>query len=295
MARSPSEFPPPTETSLPGWISFGRIATAALDLVLPPTCVLCPEPVDEPGLLCGACFGELSTIGEPCCGCCGAPFELAWHAAEGDLCQRCVDVPPPYHRARAALIYDKASQRLVLPFKHGDRTEFAVILARLMARAGARLLREADILVPVPLHRGRLFVRRYNQSALLAQALGGMSGRRVVVDALSRRRVTESLGGKSVAERREEVAGAFAVRPRRVGEVEGRRILLIDDVMTSGATASACAEILLEAGAEAVDVLVAVRVPDPRLERAARRRRRTRAKRSAHYPINDRTFARSAP
>src|SRR5580658_2106508 len=206
MARSPSEYPPPTETSLLGSISFGRIAitrivTAALDLVLPPTCVLCSEPVDAPGLLCGSCFGELSTIGEPCCGCCGVPFELAWHAAEGDLCQRCVDVPPPYHRARAALNYDKASRRLVLPFKHGDRTEFATILARLMARAGAKLLLEADILVPVPLHRHRLFVRRYNQAALLAQALGRMalgrmalgrgSGRRVVLDALARRRVTE--------------------------------------------------------------------------------------------------------
>jgi len=273
MARSLLEFPPPTETSLLGWI-----ATAALDLLLPPTCVLCSEPVDAPGLLCGACFSELSTIGEPCCGCCGAPFELAWHAAEGDLCQRCVDVPPPFHRARAALNYDKGSRRLVLPFKHGDRTEFAVILARLMARAGAKLLLEADILVPVPLHRHRLFVRRYNQSALLAQAVGRISGRRVVLDALSRRRATESLGAKSVAERREEVAGAFSVRPRRVNEIEGRRILLIDDVMTSGATAAACTESLLEAGAAAVDVLVAVRVPDPRL-RGTRRRRRYRAAR----------------
>jgi ComF family protein len=252
-------------------------------LVLPPTCVLCSEQVDAPGLLCGGCFSELSTIGEPCCGCCGAPFELAWHAAEGDLCQHCVDVPPPYHRARAALNYDKASRRLVLPFKHGDRTEFAAILARLMARAGAKLLLEADILVPVPLHRRRLFVRRYNQSALLARALGRMSGRRVVVDALSRQRVTESLGGKSVAERREEVAGAFSVRPRRANEVEGKRVLLIDDVMTSGATAAACTESLLEAGALAVDVLVAVRVPDPRLDRAPRRRRRSRTK----WPLHD--------
>jgi ComF family protein len=291
MARSLSEYPPPTETSLLGWLAPGRIATAALDLLLPPTCVLCSEPVDAPGLMCGACFGELNTIGEPCCGCCGAPFELAWHAAEGNLCQRCLDVPPPYHRARAALNYDKASRRLVLPFKHGDRTEFAVILARLMARAGAKLLLEADILVPVPLHRHRLFVRRYNQAALLAQALGRMTpgrmtlggatlgrggGPRVVVDALARRRVTESLGGKSVAERREEVAGAFSVRPHRMNEVEGRRVLLIDDVMTSGATVAACTECLLEAGASAVDVLVAVRVQDPRSERDARRRRRSR-------------------
>jgi ComF family protein len=204
------------------------------------------------------------------------PFELAWHAAEGGLCQRCVDTPPPFERARAALNYDKASRRLVLPFKHGDRTEFVAVLARLMARAGARLAREADVLVPVPLHRRRLFVRRYNQSALLARALGRMTGRPVLVDALIRLHATRTLGGKSAAERREEVAGAFAVRPRCASLLEGRRILLIDDVMTSGATAAACAESLLAAGASAVDVLVGVRVPDPRLEPGTRRRRRRR-------------------
>jgi ComF family protein len=266
-----SEFPPRTESFRPL-----RIAAAAFDLLLPPTCVLCSTPVDKPGLLCGACFGALNTVGEPCCQCCGSPFELAWHAAEGGFCQRCLDAPPPFERARAALTYDKASRRLILPFKHGDRIEFAAILATLMARAGAILLREADFLVPIPLHRRRLFVRRYNQAALLAQALGRMTGRAALVDALIRLHATHNLDGRSAADRRDEVAGAFAVRARRAGQVEGRRILLIDDVLTSGATTSACAETLLTAGAASVDVLVAARVPDPRLNPARRRFHRRR-------------------
>ena len=260
---------------------LGSMAAAALDLLLPPTCMLCTVPVDAPGLLCGACFGELTAAGEPCCLCCGVPFDLAWHAAEGGLCQRCIDTPPPFERARGALLYDNASRRLVLPFKHGDRIEFATILARLMARSGASLLREADVLVPVPLHRRRLFVRRYNQAALLAQVLGLMTGRLVLVDALARITATQNLDGKTAAERRDEVATAFAVRPRRVSILEGRRVLLIDDVMTSGATAGACSASLLAAGVAAVDVLVATRVPDPWrdpvLRRAYRRRKRVPA------------------
>ncbi len=255
----------------------GRLVVAALDLLLPPTCILCSAQVDAPGLLCGACFGELSVIGAPYCTCCGVPFELAWHAAEGGLCQGCIDTPPAFEHARAALTYDNASRRLVLPFKHGDRIEFAAVLARFMVQAGAELLRRADIIVPVPLHRRRLFVRRYNQAALLAQTLGRMTGRPVMVDALARVAATRTLDGKSAAERRDEVAGAFAVRPRRANLLQGRRVLLIDDVMTSGATAGACSEELLAAGVTAVDVLVAVRVPDPReksVPRRAYRRRR---------------------
>jgi ComF family protein len=254
----------------------GQIVGAAFDMVLPPGCLLCATPVDADGLLCGTCFGKLSMVGEPCCGCCGAPFEVAAQAVEGNLCQRCVDVAPPFERARAALNYDAASRRLVLPFKHGDRTEIAVLLARLMARAGGRLLRDADLLVPVPLHRLRLFKRRYNQSALLATQLGRLSGRDVLLDALSRGRATRSLDGRSAAERRDEVAGAFAITPGKAALIEGRAILLVDDVMTSGATVSACAEVLLAGGASSVDVLAAVRVPDPRVDVVPRRRRRRR-------------------
>src|SRR5690242_821419 len=144
-----SECPPRTDRPVAKYLRLGRIAGSALDLLLPPACILCSAPVDAPGLLCGGCFGELTAVGEPCCDCCGVPFELAWHAIEGGLCQRCIDTPPPFERARAALRYDRASRRLILPFKHGDRIEFAEILAQLMARAGGKLTREADVIVPV--------------------------------------------------------------------------------------------------------------------------------------------------
>ncbi len=182
------------------------------------------------------------------------------------LCPRCRLAPPLFGRARAALRYDAQGRRLILAFKHADRTELAATLASHMARAGATLLRDADLLVPVPLHRMRLFRRKYNQAALLARALARISGRPYLLEGLVRRRATASLGFKSAAERAAEVAEAFSVRTLYAGRMRGLRVLLIDDVMTSGATANACTAALLDAGAAAVDVLVAARVPDPRLD-----------------------------
>ena len=217
------------------------------------------------GQLCVDCFRLTGFITEPCCARCGVPFASAAQGGPDRLCATCREAPPVFERARAALRYDAQSRRLLLPFKHADRTEIARTLVPQMARAGAMLLRQADVLVPVPLHRRRLFVRRYNQAAILAQGLARMSRKPTVPDALVRRRATASLGAKSATERTTEVADAFAVRGSRVVRLAGRRVLLIDDVMTSGATANACALALLAAGAAAVDVLVAARVPDPRL------------------------------
>ncbi len=236
-----------------------------LDLVLPPQCIACDAPVETPGQLCGACFRQTGFITEPFCRRCGVPFAAAALGGPELLCPGCRLVSPVYRRARAALRYDAQGRRLILPFKHADRTELAQALAPHMARAGATLLREAELLVPVPLHRARLFRRRYNQAALLAQAVGRIAGRPCLPDALVRQRATAMLGEKSAAERAEEMVGAFAVRASRADRVAGRRVLLIDDVMTSGATANACAAVLLAAGAVSVDVLVAARVPDPRL------------------------------
>jgi ComF family protein len=244
-----------------GW----RAGRALLDLLLPPHCAACGAPVDAPGLLCAECFRQTGFITEPFCIRCGVPFANAALGGIEHLCPGCRSAPPVFQRARAALRYDAQGRRLILPFKHADRTELATVLAPHMARAGAALLREADLLVPVPLHRGRLFRRRYNQAALLAKAVGRIAGRPSVPDALRRLRATESLGEKSATERAAEVAGAFVVRPSRACRIVDRRVLLIDDVMTSGATANACANALLAAGATSVDVLVAARVPDPRL------------------------------
>jgi ComF family protein len=238
---------------------------AVLDLLLPPSCVLCAVPVAAPGLLCAACFARTGFISEPCCVRCGVPFASAGQGGPDRLCPACREAPPAYGRARAALRYDAHARQLILPFKHADRTELAETLAPHMARAGAVLLAEADILVPVPLHRARLFHRRYNQAALLAFALGRRTGRAVVPDALQRIRATVSLGHAGAAERAATLTDAFAVRRSRTGRLRGQRVLLIDDVMTSGATANGCVAALLAAGAAGVDVLLAARVPDPRL------------------------------
>jgi ComF family protein len=170
-----------------------------------------------------------------------------------------------FGRARAALRYDARGRRLILPFKHADRTELAAVLAPHMARAGAALLAAADLLVPVPLHRARLFQRRYNQAALLGKAVGRIVAVPCLPDALVRKRATATLGDMSATERATEVAGAFGVRRSRAERLRGARVVLVDDVMTSGATANACAAMLLAAGARSVDVLAAARVPDPRL------------------------------
>jgi ComF family protein len=236
-----------------------------LDLLLPPQCICCDAPVEAQGQLCASCFSLTDFITEPCCACCGVPFAAA---AQGDAaahCPACLESPPLFGRARAALRYDAQGRKLILPLKHADRPELAAMLAPRMVRAGDALLRQADLLVPVPLHRLRLFRRRYNQAALLASAIARIAAVPAMLDALVRCRVTASLDTKSAAERAAVVRDAFAIRPIRAGLLAGRSVVLIDDVMTSGATANACAAVLLAGGVRCVDVLVAARVPDPRL------------------------------
>jgi len=243
-----------------------RGGLAVLDGLLPPHCLACEERVTEQGGLCAACFGGLHRIVAPLCDRCGVPFAHDGKG-EGGLCPACLADPPAFGRARAAFAYNEAAARLVLPLKHADRTEMAALLARQMAEAGAGLLEGADLLVPVPLHRGRLFLRRYNQAALLAARLGRLAGRPVLPDALRRNRRTPSLGPLGAAARRAAMEGAIGVSPRAAPRLRGRRVLLVDDVLTSGATAGACAQALLAAGAAEVTVLAAARVADPREDR----------------------------
>jgi ComF family protein len=237
----------------------------ALDLVLPPRCAACDNPVEAQGQLCAECFGRTQFITSPFCARCGVPFASVEQGGADNLCPGCADHAPVFRQARAALRYDEQARRLILPLKHSDRVELAAILAPMMARAGAGVLQQADVLVPVPLHRRRLFDRKYNQAAVLAFAIGRLVRRAVAPDAMIRIRRTAPLDDKSPEERAREVAGSFQVRGARRDVVCGRTVLLIDDVMTSGATANACAAALLDSGAVAVDVLVAARVPDPRL------------------------------
>jgi ComF family protein len=174
-----------------------------------------------------------------------------------------IAAPPAYHRARAAVRYDEVARTLVLGFKYGDRLDLAPMLGGLMARAGRELLAEADALIPVPLHWRRLWARRFNQSAALATAISAASGLPVLHDALKRVRATPQQVGLSKRERAGNVQGAFRVAPGRKAEIAGRRLVLIDDVLTSGATVDTCARTLLRAGASAVDVLVFARVVAP--------------------------------
>ena len=232
---------------------------SVLDLVLPPHCPACETIVDAPGRLCAACFRRASLIVPPCCVRCGVGFPSVGTAGLALSCPSCLDSSPPWRWGRAAFAYDEFSRLLVLPLKYGDRTENAVVLGRHMARAGRTLLEDCDRLVPVPLHRRRLFSRRYNQAALLAQAVGRLSGRAVMVDALARVRQTAPLVGQSPSERRRSVADAIRVRPGRAAALRGLRVVLVDDVLTTGATLGACTEVLLEAGVASVDVLAAAR------------------------------------
>ncbi len=237
----------------------------ALDLLLPPRCAVCDSSVDVHGALCAACFGRTNFISAPFCVRCGVPFASAEQGGNAGLCAGCGEHAPVFRQARAALRYDEQGRQLILPLKHADRIELARILAPMMTRAGAALVQRADALVPVPLHRRRLFERKYNQAAVLAYAVGRLAHRPVLPDALIRIRRTAPLEDKSPEERAQEVAGSFQMRPSRLARIKGRTVLLVDDVMTSGATANACSAVLLAAGAAAVDVLVAARVPDPRL------------------------------
>jgi ComF family protein len=254
-------------------LGLTRLGTAALDALLPPTCLTCDSPVGSQGTLCPACFGGLSVLTPPFCARCGVPFRHAGQgAAPGEaatLCPACRAHPPAYDAARAALRYDEGAKRLILPFKHADRTDLAAPLADHMARAGAELLARADLLTPVPLHWRRLVARRYNQAALLGSRLAREAGKPFLPDLLRRTRATPSLEHRGAAERALLVDGVFAVAPGQLPRIAGRRVLLVDDVMTSGATAEACARALLAAGAGGVDVLAAARVPDPRLEAEA--------------------------
>ncbi|CCG42545.1 ComF family protein [Magnetospirillum molischianum] len=229
-----------------------------IDAILPPVCLRCQTLVADPGTLCPACWSRVAFLSAPLCAVCGRPFEI--DPGGQMVCGECLKSPPRFGRARAVLRYDDETRPLILRFKHGDRLEGAPAFARWLARAGAELLDNADLLVPVPLHRWRLAMRRYNQAAVLAQALTPLVGVETVPDLLVRRRRTVSQGHLGPDARRRNVTGAFLLPPRSLPRTEGRRIVLIDDVMTTGATVNECARVLLRGGAASVDVLTLGRV-----------------------------------
>ncbi|MEZ5892864.1 MAG: ComF family protein [Parvularculaceae bacterium] len=235
------------------------ILTRALDLVLPPRCPLTQEELVSHGALGAAAWGAAHFIEAPFCARCGVPF-AADYGAEVE-CPSCIAAPPDFDRARAALVYNDASYKLIVGFKHSDRTELARMFGEWMARAGKGLLSSASVLTPVPLHAQRLRSRRYNQSALLAQAVAKQSGAALSLDDLVRRRATPPQKDLSADARRRNVAGAFGFRSDHAkARFKGAHVVLIDDVLTTGATLSAAARTLKRAGAAKVDALVLARV-----------------------------------
>jgi ComF family protein len=238
---------------------MSHAARIALDIALPTLCVACREPVSGVGV-CAVCWAKLSFIAPPFCPRLGIPF--FYDPGPDLLSMVAIANPPAYQRCRAAVRYDDVARTLVHALKYQDRTDLAPAMGRWMARAGAELLREADILVPVPLHWRRGWSRRYNQSGALARVIQKYSGVPVAADALRRIRPTQQQIGLSRAQRASNVQGAFKVTDDRKAQVQGHRVVLIDDVLTSGATSDACARALLRAKAAQVDVLVFARVVD---------------------------------
>jgi ComF family protein len=236
----------------------GRAAARRiLDFALPPRCPGCGAITDQPHLFCLACWQELHFLGEPCCGRCGLPFE--YDSGSGSECGSCLANPPEYDRLRAAVAYGETARKVALKLKYSGRPGVAETLAHFMQRhlAGED---ESSLLVPVPLHRWRIWKRGYNQSALIASALARRTGHRAELDLLRRVKATPVLRGLGRRERALAVRGAFRLSPKGKDAVAGRNLVLVDDVHTSGATANACARALKRGGAARVNIICWARV-----------------------------------
>ncbi|WP_342109451.1 ComF family protein [Methylobacterium sp. SI9] len=238
------------------------IPRGALSLIYPPTCSGCGAATADPGALCPNCWSGLRLIEEPVCPRYGTPFAV--DLGIGPLLSpRAIADPPVFDRCRAVALYDGEARRLIHRLKYEDRLDLAKVMARMMSASGRALIAEAECLVPVPLHRARLWRRRFNQAALLGRTIAAAAALPFVPTALERIRPTRSQVGLSRAARAENLRGAFRVPPAEAARIRGRRVLLVDDVTTTGATGNAAARALLRGGAASVDLLTFALVGDP--------------------------------
>ena len=232
-------------------------ARQVVDFALPPRCPGCGVVMPEPHLFCLGCWQELHFLGEPCCTRCGLPFDFG--SGRDVECGSCLAAPPEYDRLRAAVAYGETARKVALKLKYSGRPGIAETLAHFMQRHVASEEPDA-ILAPVPLHRWRIWKRGYNQSALIAAALSKRTGHEARLGILRRVKATPVLRGLGKRERALAVRGAFKVPDAERKAIEGRTILLVDDVYTSGATANACAKALKRAGAARVNIICWARV-----------------------------------
>lgn len=241
-------------------IAFNKI----IDFVLPSRCIVTGEVVDGQGMLSAQAWRDLNFIAAPQCLRCGLPFDFIEEShVEGGMCGACLKMPPLYNQARAALIYDDASRDIILGFKHGDQTQSVPCFVPWLKRAGADFLDKADLLMPIPLHRWRLLRRRFNQSALITKYLSVSTEIPFILNGLERVRATPTQGHLQVKERAKNVKNAFHVPDKVIPLIRYKRIVLIDDVLTTGATVKECTKVLLKNGAGTVDVLTLARVVKP--------------------------------
>ena len=256
-ASNPEDYDPRPALAVRLSGLLAHAARAALDTLYPPTCMACRAATSSSGALCPACWRAMRFIERPFCDRLGTPFEQ--DLGPGLLSPQAVADPPVYQRARAVVRFeDGPARKLVHRLKYSDRAELAAPLGAWMARAGQEILTEADVVAPVPLHVRRLWTRRFNQAAMLAREISRQSGKPYEPALLERVKATRSQVGLSREQRAKNVQGAFRARPG--ADVKGRRIALVDDVLTSGATANAAARALLRAGAAQVDFIVFARV-----------------------------------
>ncbi len=244
--------------SRPRAANFGR---GLLDILLPPRCLGCSSVLAGEVALCAPCWSQVRFIEAPCCASCGRPFDFAF--SDNGQCVSCFARPPLFQTARAVLVHEGKGRDLVHAFKYSDRLDAAQTFGLWMTRAGAAQCQDADFVIPVPLHWTRFLRRRFNQAAELARVIGHLSGRPVKVHLLKRKRATPSQVGLSARARRRNVAGAFTLSRGAQDIIRGRRVVLVDDVMTTGATLEACTRLLVSAGVARVDVLTLSRVMAP--------------------------------
>lgn len=228
-----------------------------LDLLFPPQCLNCKIRVPEHGTLCVSCWQQIRFISDPLCACCGVPFD--YDIGNGALCAGCINKTPPYSKARAIFCYDEHSNKLITSLKYADQTQLAKVYGKWLVRA-EDIIADSDIIIPVPMHYLRFVKRRFNQSALISLYLSKNIKIKTIPDAIKRIRKTKPQAGLTRSQRDKNVKNVFIIEKKYLPIIKGKNILLIDDVMTTGATINQCTKILLKAGAKRVNVLTLARV-----------------------------------